>query len=84
MTRLGAAALRCVYVYADRARVGAVSLKEMAVKEEKNEVEGEVVEALPSTMLRVQPDTILPGDLVEVEFSIRPVARLHHVSLPLK
>ena len=35
----------------------------MAVKEEKIEVEGEVVEALPSTMFRVQvenmPDTIL-------------------------
>jgi translation initiation factor IF-1 len=35
----------------------------LAVKEEKIEVEGEVVEALPSTMFRVQvenmPDTIL-------------------------
>jgi len=29
----------------------------MAVKEEKIEVEGEVVEALPSTMFRVQLDT---------------------------
>ena len=28
----------------------------MAVKEEKIEVEGEVVEALPSTMFRVQVD----------------------------
>jgi translation initiation factor IF-1 len=28
----------------------------MAVKEDKIEVEGEVVEALPSTMFRVQPD----------------------------
>ena len=30
---------------------------ELAVKEEKIEVEGEVVEALPSTMFRVQLDT---------------------------
>ena len=29
----------------------------MAVKEEKIEVEGEVVEALPSTMFRIQTDT---------------------------
>ncbi len=29
----------------------------MAVKEEKIEVEGEVVEALPSTMFRVQTET---------------------------
>jgi hypothetical protein len=84
MTRRGAAVLRCVYVHDDRARVGAVPLKEMAVKEEKIEVEGEAVEALPGTMFRVQPDAILPGDLVEVEFSIRPVARPHHLSLPLR
>jgi translation initiation factor IF-1 len=32
------------------------SLEQMAVKEEKIEVEGEVVEALPSTMFRVQID----------------------------
>jgi translation initiation factor IF-1 len=31
--------------------------KEMPTKEEKIEVEGEVVEALPSTMFRVQLDT---------------------------
>ena len=31
--------------------------KEMATKEEKIEVEGEVVEALPSTMFRVQLDS---------------------------
>ena len=31
--------------------------RSMAVKEEKIEVEGEVVEALPSTMFRVQLDT---------------------------
>ena len=35
----------------------------MAQKEEKIEVEGEVVEALPSTMFRVQvEDEALPGD----------------------
>ena len=32
------------------------SCEEMPVKEEKIEVEGEVVEALPSTMFRVQVD----------------------------
>jgi translation initiation factor IF-1 len=32
------------------------SAREVAVKEEKIEVEGEVVEALPSTMFRVQLD----------------------------
>ena len=40
----------------DRAGTGAVSLGGRAVKEEKIEVEGEVVEALPSTMFRVQLD----------------------------
>jgi translation initiation factor IF-1 len=35
---------------------GAISTK-LAVKEEKIEVEGEVVEALPSTMFRVQLDS---------------------------
>src|SRR5207344_3547596 len=33
-----------------------LSAREVAVKEEKIEVEGEVVEALPSTMFRVQLD----------------------------
>jgi translation initiation factor IF-1 len=33
-----------------------VYVREMAVKEEKIEVEGEVVEALPSTMFRIQTD----------------------------
>lgn len=33
-----------------------VFVREMAVKEEKIEVEGEVVEALPSTMFRIQTD----------------------------
>ena len=32
------------------------SCEEMAVKEEKIEVEGEIVESLPSTMFRVQVD----------------------------
>jgi translation initiation factor IF-1 len=41
----------------DRAEPGAVVLRRyQAVKEEKIEVEGEVVEALPSTMFRVQVD----------------------------
>lgn len=33
-----------------------VFVREMPVKEEKIEVEGEVVEALPSTMFRIQTD----------------------------
>jgi translation initiation factor IF-1 len=37
-----------------RARVYEATPERMAVKEEKIEVEGEVVEALPSTMFRVQ------------------------------
>ncbi len=48
----------------------------MPVKEEKIEVEGEVVESLPSLMFRVQIDgghsvlaNILPGDRVKVELS---------------
>jgi translation initiation factor IF-1 len=41
----------------DRAGTGAVGVRRYkAVKEEKIEVEGEVVEALPSTMFRVQVD----------------------------
>jgi translation initiation factor IF-1 len=35
---------------------GSSGSKKLAVKEEKIEVEGEVVEALPSTMFRVQTD----------------------------
>ncbi len=37
-------------------RCGASPVSELAVKEDKIEVEGEVVEALPSTMFRVQVD----------------------------
>ena len=40
-----------------RACVNLWDRKEMPEKEEKIEVEGEVVEALPSTMFRVQLDT---------------------------
>ena len=39
-----------------RAPMGAVSVRRMAKSEEKIEVEGEVVEALPSTMFRVEVD----------------------------
>ncbi len=39
-----------------RARESLWTRKEMPTKEEKIEVEGEVVEALPSTMFRVQID----------------------------
>ena len=39
-----------------RAPMSAVSVRRMAKSEEKIEVEGEVVEALPSTMFRVQVD----------------------------
>jgi translation initiation factor IF-1 len=39
-----------------RAPMIAVSVRRMAKSEEKIEVEGEVVEALPSTMFRVQVD----------------------------
>ena len=35
---------------------GRIPVRQMAVKEEKIEVEGEIVEALPSTMFRVQVD----------------------------
>jgi translation initiation factor IF-1 len=49
MTNRRAPALPCVKLGLTR--------KEMPTKEEKIEVEGEVVEALPSTMFRVQLDT---------------------------
>ena len=45
MTARGAAELRCVFVP-----------EGMGVKEEKIEVEGEITEALPSTMFRVRVD----------------------------
>jgi translation initiation factor IF-1 len=41
-------------VSSHRAGYGAFFAREMPVKEEKIEVDGEVVEALPSTMFRVQ------------------------------
>ena len=50
--RLTARACRRHY----RAPTSAVSVRRMAKSEEKIEVEGEVVEALPSTMFRVQVD----------------------------
>jgi translation initiation factor IF-1 len=40
----------------DRADGARLCLRRVAVKEEKIEVEGEVVEALPSTMFRVEVD----------------------------
>jgi len=40
-----------------RAREGLSGTSVLAVKEDKIEVEGEVVEALPSTMFRVQLDS---------------------------
>ena len=49
--------LRCGSVQDNPRPKGAASARgELAVKEEKIEVEGEVVEALPSTMFRVQLD----------------------------
>ena len=46
MTALASAALPCARITAEE--------RDMPTKEEKIEVEGEVVEALPSTMFRVQ------------------------------
>jgi translation initiation factor IF-1 len=46
----------CVLVSIEPRSESVVLLGEMAVKEEKIEVEGEIVEALPSTMFRVQID----------------------------
>jgi translation initiation factor IF-1 len=43
----------------------------MAVKEEKIEVEGEVVEALPSTMFRVQPDAMPTAVLATISGKMR-------------
>jgi len=43
----------------------------MAVKEEKIEVEGEVVEALPSTMFRVQPETMPTSVLATISGKMR-------------
>ena len=57
MTARGAAGLRRGFVpFRDRAPRARFHRGELATKEEKIEVEGEVVEALPSTMFRVQVD----------------------------
>jgi translation initiation factor IF-1 len=48
--------------------------REMAVEEEKIEVEGEVAEALPSTK-RKNYIHILPGDRVKVELSAYDLSR---------
>ena len=51
-----ARAFRCAAVLTGNRRPKGLSAREVAVKEEKIEIEGEVVEALPSTMFRVQLD----------------------------
>jgi translation initiation factor IF-1 len=51
-----ARAFRCAAVLTGNRQPKGVFAREVAVKEEKIEVEGEVVEALPSTMFRVQLD----------------------------
>ena len=60
MTRRGSGPLACAAVFSpatERHRNGPHEIgSHVAVKEEKIEVEGEVVEALPSTMFRVQVD----------------------------
>ena len=55
MSSRAAPAVRLFAVYRPRPP-DAVPVRRMAQKEEKIEVEGEVVEALPSTMFRVQID----------------------------
>jgi translation initiation factor IF-1 len=47
------------------------SCEEMAVKEDKIEVEGEVVEALPSTMFRVQLDDMPSSVLATISGKMR-------------
>jgi translation initiation factor IF-1 len=44
------------FLFATTAPPARSTLRRVAVKEEKIEVEGEVVEALPSTMFRIQVD----------------------------
>ena len=60
MTGRGSGPLACAAVFSrNRKAFGTVPedrVAHVAVKEEKIEVEGEVVEALPSTMFRVQLD----------------------------
>jgi translation initiation factor IF-1 len=56
MIRLRAASLRVFVCPDNRAEKRGLYEERMAQKEEKIEVEGEVVEALPSTMFRVQVD----------------------------
>ena len=47
------------------------SYEEMAVKEDKIEVEGEVVEALPNTMFRVQLDDMPDAVLATISGKMR-------------
>ena len=51
-----ARAFRCAAVLTGNRQTEGLFAREVAVKEEKIEIEGEVVEALPSTMFRVQLD----------------------------
>jgi len=51
----GAAVLRCVSPGNPTALAERGSYEEMAVEEDRIEVEGEVVEALPSTTFRAKP-----------------------------
>jgi len=60
----------------DRARRGAFLVSRMPVKEETVEVEGEVVEALPNTMFRVQLDS---GH--EVLAHISGKMRMHYIRI---
>ena len=55
MSRRGAG-VACAAVLTGNRQPKGLFAREVAVKEEKIEVEGEVVEALPSTMFRVQLD----------------------------
>ena len=55
MSRRGAG-VRCAASLQENRRPRGISRAKVAAKEEKIEIEGEVVEALPSTMFRVQLD----------------------------
>ena len=55
MSRRGAVVRPCCVLTGNHQPKGLFA-REVAVKEEKIEIEGEVVEALPSTMFRVQLD----------------------------
>ena len=67
----GAAVLRRVFARNPTALLGRGSCEEMAVKEDKIEVEGEVVEALPSTMFRVQLDDSQSAVLATISGKMR-------------